>query len=64
MITGDTLFAGSVGRTDLYGGDVGELRKSFKRLMCLPDNTRVLPGHGDESTIGKERTDNFFSGNL
>ena len=64
LITGDTLFAGSVGRTDLYGGDVRELRKSFKRLMSLPDNTRVLPGHGDESTIGKERTDNFFSGNL
>jgi len=64
LITGDTLFAGSVGRTDLYGGDVRELRKSFKRLMSLPDNIRVLPGHGDESTIGRERTDNFFSGNL
>jgi hydroxyacylglutathione hydrolase len=61
LITGDTLFAGSVGRTDLYGGDVNQLRASFKRLMSLPDETRVLPGHGPESTIGRERTGNFFS---
>jgi len=61
LITGDTLFAGSVGRTDLYGGDVNKLRISFKRLMSLPDETRVLPGHGPESTIDRERTGNFFS---
>lgn len=61
LITGDTLFAGSVGRTDLYGGDVEKLKTSFKRLMSLPDETRVLPGHGLESTIGRERTGNFFS---
>jgi hydroxyacylglutathione hydrolase len=61
LITGDTLFAGSVGRTDLYGGDVIQLRLSFKRLMSLPEETRVLPGHGPESTIGRERTGNFFS---
>ena len=61
VVTGDTLFAGSVGRTDLHGGDIGELRKSFSRLMQLPDTTRVLPGHGPESTIAKERADNFFS---
>ena len=61
LITGDTLFAGSVGRTDLYGGDVKKLKTSFKRLMSLPDETRVLPGHGPESTIGRERTGNFFS---
>jgi hydroxyacylglutathione hydrolase len=61
LITGDTLFAGSVGRTDLYGGDVKKLKTSFKRLMCLPDETRVLPGHGPESTISRERTGNFFS---
>ena len=61
LITGDTLFAGSVGRTDLYGGDINKLKKSFKRLLSLPDNVRVLPGHGPESTIGHERVDNFFS---
>ena len=61
LITGDTLFAGSVGRTDLYGGDINKLKKSFKRLLSLPDNIRVLPGHGPESTVGHERVDNFFS---
>jgi hydroxyacylglutathione hydrolase len=61
LVTGDTLFSGSVGRTDLYGGDVNKLKTSFKRLMSLPDETRVLPGHGPESTIGRERTGNFFS---
>jgi len=61
LITGDTLFAGSVGRTDLYGGDIEKLKSSFKRLMSLPDSVKVLPGHGPESTIGKEKTDNFFS---
>jgi glyoxylase-like metal-dependent hydrolase (beta-lactamase superfamily II) len=61
LITGDTLFAGSVGRTDLYGGDIKELKISFKRLMSLSDDVKVFPGHGPESTIGKEKTDNFFS---
>ncbi len=61
LIAGDTLFAGSVGRTDLHGGDINELKKSFKRLMSLPDNVRVLPGHGPESTIGHEKVDNLFS---
>ncbi|NWF76980.1 MAG: MBL fold metallo-hydrolase [Nitrospirae bacterium] len=60
LITGDTIFAGSVGRTDLYGGDINQLRKSFKRLIELPDNTIILPGHGPESTIMKEKNDNFF----
>jgi len=61
VITGDTLFAGSVGRTDLYGGNIEKLKKSFKRLMSLPENTKVLPGHGPETTIRKEKVDNFFS---
>jgi hydroxyacylglutathione hydrolase len=61
LVTGDTLFAGSVGRTDFYGGDIRELKKSFKRLMSLPDDVKVLPGHGPESTIGKEKINNFFS---
>lgn len=61
VLTGDTLFAGSVGRTDLPGGDIMRLRMSFKRLMTLPDGIRVLPGHGPETTIGYERSNNFFA---
>ena len=61
LLSGDTVFAGSVGRTDLHGGNIEALRNSFKRLMSLSDRTRVLPGHGPESTIGQERTANFFS---
>lgn len=60
VITGDTLFAGSVGRTDFHGGDTNSLRQSFERLMLLPPETAVLAGHGPNSTIGKERTENFF----
>ena len=61
VATGDTLFAGSIGRSDLYGGDMNKLKESFKRLMKLPENTRVLPGHGPETTIGHEKTENIFS---
>jgi hydroxyacylglutathione hydrolase len=60
LFTGDTIFAGSVGRTDLYGGDMGELKKSFVRLISLPSDTKILPGHGSGSTIGKEKIVNFF----
>ncbi len=60
VITGDTLFAGSVGRTDFPGGDIDLLKGSFKRLMSLPDDTVVLPGHGPRSTIGREKRENFF----
>jgi hydroxyacylglutathione hydrolase len=61
VITGDTLFAGTVGRTDLFGGNVQKLQSSFRKLMALADEIRVFPGHGPQSTIGKERTDNFLS---
>lgn len=61
VITGDTLFAGSVGRTDLFGGDMKKLKVSYKRLMSLPEDTKVLPGHGPETTIKKEKVDNFFA---
>jgi glyoxylase-like metal-dependent hydrolase (beta-lactamase superfamily II) len=60
VITGDTLFAGSVGRTDFEGGDIQKLRESFKRLMALPGETIVLPGHGPHSTISIEQIENFF----
>jgi hydroxyacylglutathione hydrolase len=61
VITGDTLFAGAVGRTDFHGGDMNKLKQSFKRLMSLPPETEVFAGHGPNSTIGRERTENFFS---
>jgi glyoxylase-like metal-dependent hydrolase (beta-lactamase superfamily II) len=60
VITGDTLFHGSVGRTDFHGGDVKKLRESFKRLLDLPEDTEVLCGHGPETTIKREKTENFY----
>jgi glyoxylase-like metal-dependent hydrolase (beta-lactamase superfamily II) len=61
LISGDVLFAGSIGRTDLQGGDYHQLIESIKsRIMVLPSNTRVFPGHGNETTIGAEREHNPF----
>jgi hydroxyacylglutathione hydrolase len=61
LIAGDTLFAGSIGRTDLPGGDGRQILRSLRdRLLILPDTTRVLPGHGPETTIGEERQSNPF----
>jgi glyoxylase-like metal-dependent hydrolase (beta-lactamase superfamily II) len=61
VIAGDTLFAGSIGRTDLPGGNSRQIIRSIaSRLMALPDETRVVPGHGPETTIGAERYDNPF----
>lgn len=59
--TGDVLFQGSIGRTDLPGGDFDTLRKSIEReLLTLPDSTIVYSGHGPETTIGHERRTNPF----
>jgi hydroxyacylglutathione hydrolase len=61
LIAGDTLFAGSIGRTDLPGGNYEQIIESIaSRLMALPDETRVLPGHGAATTIGTERRSNPF----
>lgn len=61
VFTGDTLFAGSIGRTDLPGGSVSQLEQSLAdRLLTLDDRTVVLPGHGGTSTIGGERRANPF----
>lgn len=61
LIAGDTLFAGSVGRTDLPGGSHGKLIQSIReRLLSLPDATLVIPGHGPATTIGEERVANPF----
>ena len=61
LLAGDTLFAGSVGRTDLPGGDFQTLMRSLHNcLLQLPDATRVIPGHGKATTIGQERASNPF----
>ena len=61
LVAGYTLFAGSIGRTDLPGGSPAAIIDSIQnRLLTLPDETRVLPGHGPETTIGRERLINPF----
>lgn len=61
LITGDTLFSGSIGRTDLSGGNYETIIRSIKeKLMVLSDNIEVLPGHGGPSTVGRERVSNPF----
>jgi hydroxyacylglutathione hydrolase len=66
LLSGDALFAGSVGRTDLFGGSMEVLMRSInERLLTLPDETRVYPGHGPQTTIGTERAHNpFLQGGL
>lgn len=61
IITGDTLFPGSIGRTDLPMGDYGTLVDSIRRrILSLPDDTVVLSGHGGETTVGHEKKSNPF----
>jgi glyoxylase-like metal-dependent hydrolase (beta-lactamase superfamily II) len=61
LFSGDTLFAGSIGRTDLWGGSMDQIMNSLRtKLMGLPDSTIVHPGHGPVTTIGKERELNPF----
>jgi glyoxylase-like metal-dependent hydrolase (beta-lactamase superfamily II) len=61
LIAGDTLFAGSIGRTDLPGGSMEKIMKSLHgTVMALPDDTVVIPGHGPLTTIGEERESNPF----
>ena len=61
LVAGDTLFAGSIGRTDLPGGNFEQIIESIhSRVLALPDETEVLPGHGPATTIGGERKHNPF----
>jgi hydroxyacylglutathione hydrolase len=61
LIAGDTLFAGSIGRTDLPGGNSRQILESIhNRLLVLPEDTQVLPGHGPLTTIGEEKLRNPF----
>ena len=61
LVAGDTLFAGSIGRTDLPGGSFDKIIRSIHiRVLALPDETAVVPGHGPKTTIGQERESNPF----
>ncbi len=61
ILSGDTLFQGSIGRTDLWGGSWDDILRSIhNRLLVFPDQTRVFPGHGPPTTIGAERESNPF----
>ncbi len=61
LFSGDTLFAGSIGRTDFPGGSMNQLLDGVKKkLLILPEDTRVFPGHGEETSIGEEKKDNPF----
>ncbi|MBW2369745.1 MAG: MBL fold metallo-hydrolase [Deltaproteobacteria bacterium] len=65
VFVGDTLFAGSVGRTDFPGGDFNTLKDSIRsKLFTLPDSVRVFPGHNNETTIGREKRTNPFVGGM
>ena len=60
LLSGDTLFAGSVGRTDFPGGDMATLMASLRSLKALPPGTLVVPGHGPETTLAREFASNPF----
>ena len=61
LVAGDTLFRDSIGRTDLPGGDARQILRSIhEKLLPLPDETVVVPGHGENTTIGREKQFNYF----
>ena len=61
LVSGDTLFQGSIGRTDLWGGSMKDILSSIReKLLALPDETLVIPGHGGNTTIGEERAENPY----
>jgi glyoxylase-like metal-dependent hydrolase (beta-lactamase superfamily II) len=65
LFSGDTVFAGSVGRTDLPGGDSRILTESLKILLkTIPNNTRIYPGHGPATTMDLEKRNNFYFQNI
>jgi len=64
VFTGDTVFQGSVGRTDFHGGDLSRLKESFRRVISLPGDTVILSGHGGETTVEREKRENFFMGEI
>jgi len=64
LCAGDLVFAGSIGRSDFPNSDPAAMRASLERFLSLPDELRILPGHGPESTVGRERATNPFLAGL
>ena len=65
IFSGDVLFAGSIGRTDLPGGNLADMLKSLRtKVLPLPDTVAVLPGHGPQTTMARERVGNPYLQNL
>ena len=60
VFSGDLVFAGSIGRSDFANSDPAQMHRSLARFLTLPDELRVLPGHGPETTVGRERATNPF----
>jgi glyoxylase-like metal-dependent hydrolase (beta-lactamase superfamily II) len=60
VFSGDLVFAGSVGRSDFANSDPAQMRRSLERFLTLPDELRVLPGHGPDTTVGHERATNPY----
>jgi len=60
VFSGDLVFAGSIGRSDFANSDPAQMRRSLARFLTLPDGLRVLPGHGPETTVGRERATNPY----
>lgn len=60
MFAGDTLFAGEIGRCDLYGGDFQVMKQSLRKLAALPGDYHVFSGHGEDTTLEKERRTNYY----
>lgn len=61
LVTGDTLFNGGIGRTDLPGGSMPEILRSIKeKILILPEDVRIIAGHGPETTVGQEKRENPF----
>ena len=55
MFTGDFIFKGTIGRTDLYGGNFKQMKESLKNIITYPDDIKIYPGHGPSSTLGAEK---------
>jgi len=60
IFSGDTVFAGSIGRTDFFGGSIDALKVSFKKILSFPPETVIYPGHGNWTTVSDEWKQNFF----
>ena len=61
LVCGDTIFRDGIGRTDLWGGDFQTLIRSIgQKILTLPDQTVLLPGHGAETTVGREKQQPYF----